>query len=160
MLKEVFAQLDARLEAENSGRRSAGGHLLPRAVFRVLGQTALIEARLDLELAATMDVDAFAQPSDWIITQAFNEVLKSTGQHWDPHSGEIWMPQETEYLPLYSGRCVDAMVARPEYVLISKALKAREKNRNLIIEYLSKSPSDLFVGLAQKYQLDLEWFVQ
>jgi hypothetical protein len=152
MLKQAFARLDARLAAENQRRRSEGRPLLPRATFRVLGQTALIEAKLDLELAATMDVDAVAQ--------TFNEILSATGQHWDPHSGEIWMPPETQYSSLFLGQYVEALLARPEYVLISKALKARDKNRNLIIEYLAKSPSELFLGLAQKYQVDLEWFLR
>jgi hypothetical protein len=61
---------------------------------------------------------------------------------------------------LFLGQYVEALLARPEYVLISKALKARDKNRNLIIEYLAKSPSELFLGLAQKYQVDLEWFLR
>ena len=142
-----------------------GGPPLGRAVFRILGQTALIEAQIDLELAATMDVDAYANPADWVITQKFDELLHGSGRHWDPHSSEIWMPEETEYTPLYTGRAVDALLAAPEYVLLSKAIKAPIKNRNLMIEFLSKLEPQTpqgrrFLELASKYGLDLEQFVR
>ena len=43
--------------------------------------------------------------------------------------------------------------------LISKALKAPEKNRNILIEYLAKNPTDNFFMLAEKYKVNLESFV-
>ena len=69
------------------------------------------------------------------------------------------MPRETRYAPLYAGRYVDAFVADPDAVLISKACKAPEKNEALITEYLAKGASERFFELAQKYAVDLERFV-
>jgi len=68
------------------------------------------------------------------------------------------MPRETQYDLLYEGTYVDAQVADPDAVLISKACKAPEKNMGLITEYLAKGPSERFFELAQKYAVDLEQF--
>ncbi len=51
------------------------------------------------------------------------------------------------------------MLAEPEAILLSKALKAPAKNRALIVEYLAKGATERFMTLAQKYALDLEQFV-
>ena len=69
------------------------------------------------------------------------------------------MPRETRYDLLYKGTYVDAAVADPDAVLISKARKAPEKNKALITEYLAKGASERFFELAQKYAVDLEQFV-
>jgi hypothetical protein len=54
---------------------------------------------------------------------------------------------------------VEAFVADPDAVLVSKALKAAEKNRALVTEYLAKGASERFFDLARKYRVDLEQFV-
>lgn len=158
MLKTVFQQLDRWIESENEHRRNGGGALFPKTVIKVLGQSALFEAKVDLHLAATMDVDAYTE-AEWVITKKFDELLRKHGRHWDAHSSEIWMPHETQYAPLFSGQHVEASLAEPDYVLLSKALKAPIKNRNLITDYLAKGASDRFLELAGRYHLDLEQFV-
>ena len=76
---------------------------------------------------------------------------------YDQLSEEIWMPEETVYLPFYTGRKVSVEVARAEYLLIAKAKLAKEKNKALLAEYISKEASDLFFELAEKYQVDLSF---
>jgi len=78
---------------------------------------------------------------------------------FDELSNEIWMPEETKYISIYKGQSVDGYYAEPEYVLLSKALKAPEKNKNLIIQYISIGPSQLFLDLCSKYQVNLEVFL-
>jgi hypothetical protein len=68
------------------------------------------------------------------------------------------MPRERQYDLLYEGTYVDARVADPDAVLISKACKAAEKNMGLITEYLAKGASERFFELAQKRAVDLEQF--
>ncbi len=69
------------------------------------------------------------------------------------------MPAETQYSELYSGRFVRLLLADPEAVLVSKALKAPVRNRPLLTEYLAKGASDRFLKLASKYAVDLEQFL-
>jgi len=68
------------------------------------------------------------------------------------------MPSETRCTVAFSGKLVQLMLAEPEAILVSKALKAPAKNRALMTEYLAIGPTDRFWELAKKYAVDLEAF--
>ena len=159
MILKALKKLDQWITRENVSREKDGTLHIQPCHIRVLGQVALIEAHLDLELAATMDVDVYADYA-YGVEVKFGEILKQFGVRLDPTSGEIWMPNETEYDLIFEGRYVKAYIARPDYVLVSKALKAPFKNKGLLIQYLQKGPSQLFITLAEKYQIRLEEFVK
>jgi len=93
------------------------------------------------------------------IFKKLDELLKAEGKILDPDWQQIWMPEETEYDNFYRGKFVTALIAQPEYVLISKALKAPAKNRALIVEYLANAASKKFETLAEKYKVDLGQFL-
>jgi hypothetical protein len=158
MLIDLFAKLDRLIAEENVERRDVGTTEIPRADIRVVGQMALIEAAIDLDLAATQDLDAFLAGDYWI-QKRLEQLLAEVGMTFDDTSDLIWMPSETEYIELYAGRFVRASRAKVEYVLLSKAHKAPRKNAPLIIEYLAKDPSDLFWSLVATYNVDLQGIV-
>ncbi len=126
--------------------------------IRVLGQTALFEAELGLTLASTKDVDVRADYSD-AVRREFERLLAEHGRLLDPVGHEAWMPRETRYRSLFEGPFVKLLVAEPEAVLVSKALKAPAKNRTLLTEYLAGGASERFLRLANKYAVDLESFL-
>jgi hypothetical protein len=101
-----------------------------------------------------MDVDAYAN-FVWPAREKFCDILKKNHLIYDTLSNEIWMPEETRYVHLYKGYVVDGYYAESEYVLLSKVAKAPEKNRNLILQYIAKGPSQLFLALCEKYKIDL-----
>jgi hypothetical protein len=68
------------------------------------------------------------------------------------------MPRETRYTELFNGKLVRVLVAEPEAVLVSKALKAPTKNGPLITEYIASGASPRFFELATKYAVSLEQF--
>ncbi|MCB9707247.1 MAG: hypothetical protein H6714_00455 [Myxococcales bacterium] len=158
-LERVFKELNAWIAEKNQEFSEEGVLTLPRCTIRVLGQTALLEAGTDLPLAATKDVDVYAD-YEHVVQVKFEELLRARGKLLDPIGHEAWMPKETKYLTVFDGSHVKGQIAAPEYVLLSKALKAPEKNRALIVEYLSSGPSELFLQLAEKYRLDLGRFVR
>jgi hypothetical protein len=47
------------------------------------------------------------------------------------------------------------MVAEPEFVMLSKAKMAIDKNRTLLLDYISSEPNDAFFSLCEKYKVDL-----
>lgn len=157
-LEKVFMELNAWIAEKNQDLSEEGVRTLPRCRIRVLGQTALLEAETDLPLAATKDVDVYAD-YEHALQVKFEELLRARGKLLDPLGHEAWMPKETKYLTIFNGSYVTGQIANPEYVLLSKALKAPEKNRALMVEYLARDPSEVFLQLAEKYQLDLEQFV-
>ncbi len=141
-MKEIFPQLN-RWMAQRSAEDVAEG--LPRlrpCSIRVVGQIALILAEVPLTLAATKDVDCS--------TRCEPSVRKRFEGH------EAWMPNETEFEPIFSGRFVTASFAQPDFVLLSKARMSPQKNRVLLTEYLAQGASDRFLRLARKYRVDLE----
>ncbi len=77
----------------------------------------------------------------------------------DPLGNEVWMPDETKFVEKFVGSYVRVLVALPEYILLSKALKAPVKNKKLIRDYLALGPSQIFLDLANKYEIDLEQFL-
>jgi hypothetical protein len=155
---DIFLVLDQWVARENVRARADGTPTHKKCTIRVLGQAALWVAKVDLTLTATQDLDAYAD-YDWAVQKELERLLAKDGKVLDPHGHEVWMPRETRYDLLYEGTYVDAWVADPDAVLISKACKAPEKNMGLITEYLAKGASERFFELAQKYTVDLEQFV-
>jgi hypothetical protein len=157
MLREIAEQLDDFVLAYNAEARREGLLALPPCVIKLLGQTALMESKISLALAATNDVDVHAD-YHFAIEQEFRRLLALQGRELDPLGGEAWMPRETNYRPLFAGRFVTLLVADVESILLSKALKAPRKNQPLLTEYLARGASPRFLELARKYSLSLEQF--
>jgi hypothetical protein len=158
MLVRLAETLDDWVMEQNLAARSEGMLTFRPCTIRVLGQTALFEANVPLTLAATKDVDVLADYED-AVRREFERLLAAEGRELDPLGHEVWMPTETQYTELYSGRFVRLLLADSDAVLVSKALKASAKNRPLLTEYLAKGASDRFLKLASKYAVDLEQFL-
>ena len=155
MLREIARELDDWVALQNAEARAGGWAQHRPCTIKVLGQMALMEAGVKLALAATKDVDVYADYDSTIESQ-FGRLLAAAGHELDPVGHEIWMPRETRYNTTYDGRFVRLSLADPEAVLLSKALKAPAKNRPVIVEYLAGGAGRRFLDLAHKYRLDLE----
>jgi len=95
----------AELEAQKSGR-----HFYPRSIeLKVCGQNSLL-------------ADEFL----------LKKILKEFGYFFDELSEEIWMPEDTIWEVVHIGENVRLYKARAIDVLVSKAIKAKVKNRVLI----------------------------
>ena len=158
ILPDLFLALDQWVARENNRARADGTPAHKKCTIRVLGQAALWVAELDLTLTATQETDAYAD-FDWAVQKELERLLAKDGKVLDPHGREIWMPREAHYSPLYRRTHVEALVADPDAVLISKALKAPDNDAALITEYLAKGASRRFFELAKKYAIDLDQFV-
>jgi hypothetical protein len=154
MLKTIFNKLNNWIDLENKESRREGLKLFKSCTFRVVGQTALLEAKLDLEIAATTDVDAFTDGEAMVVSK-FNEFLKQDGLEYDQLSNEIWMPEETTYSQIYKGPWVTALLAEPEFILVSKAKMSPKKNLPLIRAFIASEPRPSFFELCEKHNVDL-----
>lgn len=158
MLKDLAAELDEWF-VKQAQEAVSEGMASPRAcTIRVHGQMALIEREVKLNLVATQDVDVTENLSG-AARKEFERLLAKRGLVLDPVGHEAWMPEETEYETFFAGTFVTLKVADEECVLLSKAAKAPKKNSALLTEYLARGPSERFVTLAAKYNVDLEQFV-
>lgn len=158
VLKELAAELDDWF-VEQAREAVREGMASPRAcTIEVHGQMALVEREVKLNLVATQDVDVSGNLSG-AARKEFERLLAKRGLVLDPVGHEAWMPEETQYETFFSGQFVTLKVADEECVLLSKAAKAPAKNGVLLTEYLARGPSERFVTLAAKYDVDLEQFV-
>ena len=134
--------------------------LLPykACTIRLIGQAALLEMGLAIPLVATQDLDVYADYEHPVMLQ-FAVLLKHHNLIVDPVGHEAWMPKETEYELCYEGTYVTGLIAHPDFVLVSKALKAPAKNKVLLTDYLALGATGRFIKLAKKYKVDLEQFV-
>ena len=158
MLVEIAKRLDAWIAEQNVAAREAGVDSIGRCRIRLLGQMALFEQRVQLHLVATNDVDVYGDYEP-VVERELARLLQQAGKQLDPLGQEVWMPKDTRYERLFAGAYVTLDVAEPEAVLVSKGLKALDKNRALITEYLAGGPSPRFMELAARYKLDLEAFL-
>lgn len=157
MLAEIAVKLDRWMIDRNLEAEADGLPRLRPCTIRVLGQSALLEVALPVPLAATRDVDVRADYEDAVRRQ-FAALLATRGYELEPLAHEIWMPRETRYATTFQGKLVQLMLAEPEAILVSKALKAPDKNHALLTEYLALGPTPRFWELAKKYSVNLERF--
>ena len=158
-LAAVFERLDQWVTAENQSATIEGFRLLPKSIFRVVGQAALLEANVQFNVAATVDVDVLNNAKHEVVAK-LSELLMAEGLELDPLSNEIWMPSETLYIEIFKGDWVTAMRAETEFIMVSKALKAPSKNRVLLRNYVAMRPPTSFFKMCEKYNVDLNAVIE
>ena len=158
-LTTIFEQLDQWVTAENKSSTVEGFRLLPKSIFRVVGQAALLEANVQFNVAATVDVDVLNNAKHEVVAK-LSELLMTEGLELDPLSNEIWMPLETKYIEIFKGVWVTAMRAETEFIMVSKALKAPTKNRVLLRNYIATRPPLSFFKMCEKYKVDLNGVIE
>jgi hypothetical protein len=148
-LKTVFQSLDARIAELNRERRAEGMLGATAVEIRLLGQMCLLanpRVSAVLHLAKTADVDAFLQ-MDSFVKEELKKLLAEVGLVYDEDSTLIWIPEGAMYEPLFAMANLAVLALDPESALVSKAVKAPEKNKMLIREALA---SGQFVKLASR----------
>lgn len=157
MFRSVCERLDAWIAEENHRRFEEGGARLGPCAIKLFGQAALLERsdEFSFPIAATKDVDVFAN-FDHAVEKKFAELVKRSGWVLDPLGHEAWMPRETKWEETYKGSLVRGFIAEADFVLLAKALKAPEKNRPLLTEFIAEGATERFLQLAKKYDVDLE----
>lgn len=151
LLHEVFENLDRIIKEENKSRLQEGAKLLGKAKVVLLGQASLLvdkQVSATLALAQTGDLDAKLE-MDFFVKKELKKLLEKKGLIYDEDSDKIFIPRGSKELELFE---FDNLIVRrldPESVLVSKAVKAPEKNRPLIIE---GTASAIFPGLISRIE--------
>ena len=160
-IKEVFVELDNAIASENALRDSMGGLELRNATIRILGQMSLLlndSVSRQINLFATQDVDAHVLGESFVV-HTFKKLLEDRGLEFDFLSTEIWLPSDATYIPVYEGDKLRCEILDPISALVSKAVKAPEKNRLLIRSALEIYGEDLAERI-KKHGGDISVFQQ
>jgi hypothetical protein len=149
LLSHIFIELDQLVEAENLERDEMGSAFIPKALIKILGQTSLLaqpELTAALHLAQTGDLDAQLR-ADYFVKAKLKELLPKYGLVYDEDSPLIFIPKGSNFLPFSNLKNLEVVAIDPESALVSKAIKAPQKNLQLIREAIA---TDLYPTLTKR----------
>ena len=162
LLKTVFAELDSRIEEVNRERRKEEGFPLPKAEVKLLGQMSLLtneKISSLVTLAQTGDLDALLKMES-VVKELLKELLRKRGLLYDEDSYLIWIPDGAKFERVFSFKNVLVTSIDPESALVSKAIKAPVKNKQLIREAIVSGKFSRLVERIEKAGGDLESFAK
>ncbi len=105
-----------------------------------------IEVSLILSLAQTGDLDALLT-MDHIVKEELKKILLKQGLVYDEDSHLIWIPPGARFEDVFDFEHVIVASIDPESALVSKAVKAPQKNKQLIRQAIA---SDQFPALVDR----------
>lgn len=147
--EEIFHKLDEKIRVLNLEIRNEGLTSYKKVEITLLGQVSLLvnsDVSIALTLTQTADLDALLKAEHKVKVE-FKKILEEYGYVYDEDSPYIWIPPQAHFKALFDFKYVLVKVLDAESALVSKAVKAPEKNKILIREALAK---DLFPTLADR----------
>ena len=112
-----------------------------------------------LTLQRTNDIDAILRENDWNIKRILNrEILPKHGLHLDSQSEDIWIPPGAKFEMFHDFRFVRVKLLDAESALVSKEVKAKEKNKVLIIDAIASAEFPTLVERFETNGGDLKYF--
>ena len=128
--------------------------------MRLLGQMSLLvnkKVSTILSLAQTADRDAQLD-MDSVVKKELTSILKKYGLIYDEDSKLIWIPPGAKFEILFDLKNVVVKSIDPESALVSKAVKAPEKNKQLIREAIASGKFKTLIARIEKNGGKLEFF--
>jgi hypothetical protein len=148
---EVLAELEQLIESEDKIRKEMGSIPLRPTTIRILGQMSLLlneDISSRMHLFATQDVDAHIK-GDSFVAEAFKRLLGERNLEFDFLSNEIWLPLDASYIQIYESPRLHCEILDPISALVSKAVKAPDKNTALISKALDIYGEELASKIKQ-----------
>jgi hypothetical protein len=148
-LEEIFHELNERVTAIAQERAEDGLRPIPKANVKILGQMSLlasVEVSAVLSLAQTGDMDALVT-MEHVVLAELRKILTKNGLVYDDDSDLIWIPPGATFAELLDLEHVQVSLIDAESALVSKAVKAPQKNKQLMREAIA---SEKFPGLIDR----------
>ena len=134
LIKKIFTDLNQVIELENLQRLKEGTLTIPKSEVLIFGQMSLMlneSVATILNLIQTGDMDAKLQ-MDYFTKNKLIELLKENGLVYDEDSHLIWIPENAKIIELFKFKNIEVKLIDAESTLVSKAIHAPEKNKQLI----------------------------
>jgi len=133
-MKKIFTDLNQAVEIENLQRLKEGTLTIPKSEVLLFGQMSLMLNELVvkiLNLIQTGDMDAKLR-MDYFTKNKLLNLLKENGLVYDEDSHLIWVPKNAKVIELFKFKNIEVKLIDAESTLVSKAIHAPQKNRQLI----------------------------
>ena len=160
-LYELFTELNIWIEEISQQRRSQGLFGVSMAKVQLLGQISLLvqdRVSMILSLAQTGDLDDFLT-MDEPIKAKLKIILGERGLIYDEDSYLIWIPPNSKFKNLFQFENLIVEAIDPESALVSKAIKAPEKNKQLIREAIASHEFPMLINRILENGGKLENFI-
>ena len=134
LIKKIFTDLNQAVELENLQRLKEGTLAIPKSEVLLFGQMSLMlndSAATILNLIQTGDMDAKLQ-MDFFTKNKLLDLLEANGLVYDEDSHLVWIPEDAKAIELFKFKNIEVKLIDAESTLVSKAIHAPQKNRQLI----------------------------
>lgn len=161
VLQRIIAEYESEIGKLEGIRSTGDGYeTYPQLSVTLLGQFSLIvqtEFASKVTLVATQDLDAWLKGNS-VPRDIFKVAVLRHGLRYDEQSDLIWMPpNQSERRLLYESETIKVEAFDPLLVIVSKAIKAPEKNRQLVLEAIGIFKEELIEEIV-RYGGDPEAF--
>ena len=134
LIKQIFTELNRVIELENLQRLKDGTLTIPKSEVLLLGQMSLMvndSVATILNLAQTGDMDAKLR-MDYFAKKKLMDLLEANGLVYDEDSHLVWIPENAKVIELFKFKNIEVKLIDAESTLVSKAIHAPQKNKQLI----------------------------
>jgi hypothetical protein len=134
LIEKIFTDLNQSVESENRRRLIDGTLIIPKSEVIIYGQMSLMlneSVAKILDLIQTADMDAQLR-MDYFTKNQLLELLKANGLVYDEDSHLVWIPKEAQTISLFNFKNIEVKLIDAESTLVSKAIHAPQKNKQLI----------------------------
>ncbi len=134
LMKKIFTDLNQAVEFENLQRLKEGILTIPNSEVLLFGQMSLMlnESVVKiLNLIQTGDMDAKLR-MDYFTKNKLLDLLKENGLVYDEDSHLIRIPDNAKVIELFKFKNIEVKLIDAESTLVSKAIHAPQKNKQLI----------------------------
>lgn len=158
-LKQILDLFRAKVREWDKEAEQLGGRKLGFCEIRLLGQFSLLATQdlpKSIQIRATLDVDAIFS-GDHSTGLLFRDAVKECGFEFDDLSGEIWLPANATFNVIAEEELFKLSALDPLSAIVSKAVKAPEKNKVLVRQAI-EAYGDRLMRQLQDYKVDLNFF--
>jgi hypothetical protein len=134
LMHDIFSDLNQAVELENLQRLKKGTLTIPKSEVLLFGQMSLMlneSVATFLNLIQTGDMDAKLQ-MDYFTKKKMQDLLEANGLVYDEDSHLIWIPENAQVIELFKFKNIEVKLIDAESTLVSKAIHAPQKNKQLI----------------------------
>jgi hypothetical protein len=111
-----------------------------------------------LNLIQTADMDAQLR-MDYFTKNKLLDLLKAKGLVYDEDSHLVWVPDDAEVIDLFKFQYIEVKLLDAESTLVSKAIYAPQKNKQLIRQAIKSSKFSALVDRIIENNGKLDFFL-
>jgi hypothetical protein len=161
LMKKIFEDLNQAVELENLQRLKEGTLTIPKSEVILYGQMSLMlndPVATFLNIIQTADMDAHLR-MDYFTKNKLLDLLKSNGLVYDEDSHLVWIPEDATEIDLFSFKNIEVKLIDAESTLLSKAIHAPQKNKQLIRQAIASNKFPTLVDRIIENNGKLDFFL-